>query len=94
MAALQHQPEGQDGGYESAQPTYEALPSEPFGQDLNPIECNVCEKRFKTKSALNAVSLQVPSREITRPGTDGLWGYYFSTYPTHSRTNLALWIAR
>ena len=39
------------------------------------------------------VSLQVPSREITRP-TDGRWDYYFSTYPTHSRTKLALWIAR
>ena len=93
MVVLQHQSEGQDGGYRSAQPTDGAFRSEPSGQDLNQIECNICQKRFKKESALSMVSLQVPSREITRP-TDGRWGYYFSTYPTHSRTKLALWIAR
>jgi len=64
MAVLQHQPEGQDGGHGPGQPTDGTLPSEPSGRDQQPIECNICEKRFKTKSALNAVSFQVPSREL------------------------------
>jgi hypothetical protein len=65
MAALQHQQEGQDGGYGSAQPTDGAFHSEPSGQDLQPFECNICEKRFKKESALSMVSLrvQVPSRD-------------------------------
>lgn len=66
MAMYQSQSEGRDGGYGSAQPTTGAFPSAIPIQDLQPIECNICEKRFKTENALNVVSVQVLSSKIVR----------------------------
>lgn len=66
MVMLQDRPEGQDGAHGSTQSTAGDLPSVVPGQDPQPIECNICQKRFKKESDLNAVSFQVPSSEVAR----------------------------